>query len=139
MQETRRLRLQSAIQEELSQFVSREVKDPRIPFLTFTEVQVTQDGSHATVFVSILGGVARAADGTVQEDPRAAQKQMKECLEGLSAASGFIRRHLGRVLNVRHIPTLAFREDRGFDNASRVHELLHKLQQGDKDPTSSES
>ena len=55
MQETRRQRLQSAIQEELAQFVSREVKDPRIPMVTFTEVQVTQDGSHATIFVSILG------------------------------------------------------------------------------------
>jgi len=114
MQETRRQRLQSAIQQELSQFVSREVKDPRIPAVTFTEIQVTQDGSHSIVFVSILGGAK-------------SEKEMKDCLDGLTKASGFIRRHLGTVLNVRHIPTLAFREDRGFENASRVHELLIKL------------
>jgi ribosome-binding factor A len=113
MQETRRMRLQSAIQEELSQFVAREVKDPRIPSVTFTEVQVTQDGSHATIFVAVLGG--------------ADDKTMQDCIDGLTAASGYIRKHLGRVLNVRHIPTLAFREDRGFENAQRVHELLNQL------------
>jgi ribosome-binding factor A len=138
MQETRRMRLQSAIQEELSQFVSREVKDPRIPPVTFTEVQVTQDGSHATVFVSILGsGLALNAGENVTEadQAKAAARQaaqMKDCLDGLQAASSFIRRHLGRVLTVRHIPTLAFREDRGFDNALRVHELLQQL---DKEKT----
>lgn len=132
MQETRRLRLQSAIQQELSQFVSREVKDPRIPAVTFTEIQVTQDGSHATVFVSILGGVlAGNEDGTPLSES-AAKKRMKDCLDGLQAASGFMRRHLGRVLNVRHIPSLAFREDRGFENASRVHTLLHQLEKDEK-------
>lgn len=126
------MRLQSAIQEELSQFVSREVKDPRIPPITFTEVQVTQDGSHATVFVSILGsGVVtpeEASDEAAQSKMAAKHAaQMKDCLEGLMAASSFIRRHLGRVLNVRHVPTLAFREDRGFENAIRVQELLQQL------------
>ncbi|MGK5082166.1 30S ribosome-binding factor RbfA [Bdellovibrionota bacterium FG-1] len=127
MQENRRQRLQSVIQQEISQFVSREVKDPRIPPVTFTEIQVTQDGSHAVVFVSILGGAGRRPDGSIDEDPKVAQRQVKECLDGLIAASGFIRRHLARVLNVRHTPTLVFREDRGFENSNRVHELLHKL------------
>jgi ribosome-binding factor A len=128
------MRLQSAIQEELSQFVSREVKDPRIPPVTFTEVQVTQDGSHATVFVSILGsgihteGLDEKDEAALAAAEKAAELRMKACLDGLQAAQGFIRRHLGRVLNVRHIPTLAFREDRGFINANRVHELLIKLE-----------
>ena len=132
MQETRRLRLQSAIQEELSQFVSREVKDPRIPAVTFTEVQVTQDGSHATVFVAILGAALVSHENGPPISEQAAKIRMQECLDGLQKASGFIRRHLGRVLNVRHIPSLAFREDRGFENASRVHELLIKLQDEEK-------
>ena len=130
MQETRRQRLQSAIQEELSQFVAREVKDPRIPMVTFTDVQVTQDGSHATVFVSILGS------GTSGEDPKIADRRMTECLAGLSAAGGYIRRHLARVLNVRHTPALVFREDRGFENATRVQELLSKLSTEEKKPDS---
>jgi ribosome-binding factor A len=130
MQENRRLRLQSAIQEELSMFVSREVKDPRIPYVTFTEIQVTQDGSHAIIFVSILGGSLEGRDRTPETSPDAADIRMKECIAGLTAASGFMRRHLGKVLNVRHIPTLSFREDRGFENAQKVHGLLLKLQDG---------
>ncbi len=132
MQETRRQRLQSAIQQELSQFVSREVKDPRIPSVTFTEVQVTQDGSHAVVFVAILGAGLGGPDGAPPLSEEGSRLRMKDCLDGLQAASGFIRRHMGRVLNVRHIPTLAFREDRGFENAGRVHDLLLKLEKEDK-------
>jgi ribosome-binding factor A len=114
------MRLQSAIQEELSTFVSREVKDPRIPMVTFTDVQVTQDGSHATIFVAILGAST--------DDAVVADQKMRECLTGLNAASGFIRRHLAKVLTIRHTPALVFREDRGFENVSRVHELLYKIQ-----------
>src|SRR5438309_1958894 len=114
MQETRRARLQAVIQEELSMVVARELKDPRIPSVTFTSVEVTPDGSHAVVLVSILGG---------SQDPQ----QMRDCLEGLASASGFLRRHLGQVLNVRHIPSLAFKEDRGFENALRVQELLKQI------------
>lgn len=124
MQETRRQRLQAAIQEELAQFVPREVKDPRIPMVTFTDVQVTQDGSHATVFVSILGS---GTGEQTEETEKRERKRMKDCIDGLTAAHGFIRRHLARVLQVRHTPTLVFREDRGFENSARVQELLSKL------------
>lgn len=121
MQETRRMRLQSVIQEELSLVVPRELKDPRIPAVTFTAVEVSQDGGQATVFVSILGGTQ---EGESEENSKI---KMKNCLEGLTSASGFLRRHMAKVLNVRHIPTLIFKEDRGFENAIRVHELLKKI------------
>jgi ribosome-binding factor A len=134
MQETRRMRLQSAIQEELAQFVAREVKDPRIPPVTFTDVQVTQDGSHATIFVAILGGAQGGLGGGPALSEEGASIRMKDCLDGLATASGFIRRHLARVLGVRHVPTLSFREDRGFENSTRVHELLYKLQHGENKP-----
>lgn len=127
MQETRRARLQSVIQEELSRVVPREVKDPRVPPITFTDVQVTQDGSQATIFVSILGGAQGGHDGAPPLSEKGAQIRMQDCISGLSSASGFLRRHLARVLNVRHVPTLIFKEDRGFENALRVHELLKTL------------
>lgn len=127
MQNTRRMRLQSVIQEELSVVVPREVKDPRIPAVTFTEVQVTQDGSQATVFVAILAGAQAGLDGAPALSDEAAKKRMKDCITGLTSASGFLRRHLARVLSVRHIPTLIFKEDRGFENSIRVHELLKKI------------
>lgn len=127
MQATRRLRLQAVIQEELSVVVPREVKDPRIPLVTFTQVEVTPDGSQATVYVSILGAGTVLEGQSEEQAAQDAQREMKACLEGLTSASGFLRRHLARVLNVRHIPTLIFKEDRGLANTLRVHELLKKI------------
>lgn len=122
------MRLQAVIQEELSQVVPREVKDPRVPSVTFTAVEVTQDGSQATVFVAILGGAQGGHDGTPPLSETGAKLRMKNCIEGLTSASGYLRRHLARVLTVRHIPNLTFREDHGFENAIRVQELLKKIE-----------
>ncbi len=127
MQETRRMRLQAVIQEELSTIVSREVKDPRIPPVTFTAVEVTEDGSQATIFVAILGGAQGGHDGAPPLSEQGAKLRMKDCLDGLTSASGFLRRHLAKILTVRHIPSLVFREDHGFENAIRVQELLKKV------------
>src|SRR6476659_6826800 len=103
MQNTRRMRLQAVIQEELSAIVPKEVKDPRVPSVTFTSVEVSQDGSQATVFVAILGGAQGGHDGAPPLSEKGAQLRMKDCLDGLRSASGYLRRHLARVLNVRHI------------------------------------
>jgi ribosome-binding factor A len=127
MQPTRRARLEAVIQQELSHVVPREVRDPRVPPCTFTAVQVTQDGSHATVFVMIFGGAQGGHDGAPPLSEKGAKQRMQDCVEGLQSASGFLRRHLAKVLNVRHVPTLIFREDRGMENAERVHDLLRKI------------
>lgn len=122
MQATRRARLESVIQQELSIVVPREVKDPRVPSVTFTGVEVTPDGSQATVMVAILGG-----SGELSEDM--ARQRMRDCLAGLRSASGFLRRHIAKALTIKHIPTLIFKEDRGLENVTRVHELLKKIEQ----------
>src|SRR3954452_10396126 len=127
MQETRRKRLQAVIQDELSQVVPREVKDPRVPPVTFTDVEVSHDGSQATIFVSILGGAQGGHDGAPPLSEKGAKQRMQDCLDGLTSASGYLRRHLARVLTVRYIPSLVFREDRGFENPIRVHELLKNI------------
>ncbi|MDR3608429.1 MAG: 30S ribosome-binding factor RbfA [Oligoflexia bacterium] len=124
MLETRRQRLQAVIQEELATVIAREVKDPRIPSVTITSVQVTPDGGQATVFIAILG----ASMGIDEKAQTQSQNQrMKDCLQGLNSAAGFLRRHIAGILTVRHIPTLIFREDRGFENTIRVHELLKEI------------
>lgn len=138
MQKTRRLRLQSVILEELSTIVPREIKDPRIPMITFTSVEVTDDGSEATVYVSILGrnlDAPQTPEEAAAETPeqteareRADDAEMKDCLAGLASASGYLRRHLATILNVRHVPKLHFREDRGIQNVSRVFHLLKQIE-----------
>jgi len=127
VQATRRARMEAVIQEEVSMVVSREVKDPRVPTVTFTRVEVTPDGSQATLWTMIFGGAAGGHDGKPELSEAAAKKRMKDCLEGLTSASGFLRRHLAKVLNTRHVPVLLFREDKGLENTMRVHELLKKI------------
>ncbi len=100
--------------------VPREVKDPRVRSLTFTNVEVTQDGGQATVYFMLLGG-----RGDLPE--KEADKIIRDCINGLTSASGFLRRHLSRALSVRQTPTLVFKEDRGLENATRVHELLRQI------------
>ena len=134
MQKTRRLRLQSVILEELSMIVPREIKDPRIPMITFTSVEVTDDGSEATIHVSILGrNLNPPAAGEETEEQMAAREEaddaeMQDCLDGLISASGYLRRHLGTILNVRHVPKLHFKEDRGIQNVNRVFHLLKQIE-----------
>jgi ribosome-binding factor A len=126
------MRLQAVIQEELSTFVPKEVKDPRVAPVTFTAVEVTQDGSQATVYVSIFGGAQGGHDGAPPLSEKGAKLRMQDCLDGLTSAAGFMRKHLARVLTVRHIPQLIFREDRGLENANRVHSLLKQISQENK-------
>jgi ribosome-binding factor A len=125
---TRRARLAAVIQQELSTVVPRELKDPRIPSVTFTQVEVVQDGSQATVWVSILGGAAGGHDGAPPLSEKGAQLRMQDCLDGLASATGFLRRHLAKILSIRYIPSLIFKEDRGFENAIRVQELLSQIE-----------
>lgn len=118
MEATRKARLESLILEEISRLISRELKDPRVPPVTLSSVKLTQDAKQATIQVLILG----------EQSPN--RDQMKNCLEGLMSATGFLRRHLAKALTVKHIPSLVFKEDRGLENTIRVEELLKKISEG---------
>lgn len=133
MQSIRKARLEAAIQEELSQVVAREIKDPRVPPVTFTSVTITPDGSQATVLVTILGGARGGVDGAPPLSEKGAENRMKDCLDGLTSASGYLRRHMARVIRVRHIPTLVFKEDKGFENVLRVQALLREISSDNAD------
>lgn len=139
MQPTRRARLQSVVLQELATVVPREVKDPRVPPITFTRCEVTEDGSQATVWVTLLGGLAWNPEGRelTEKETQDRQNLMRGCLEGLASASGYLRRHLASILDVRHIPTLIFKEDRGLENTIRVHELLKEIGKGSPSGSSS--
>lgn len=127
MNETRRARLEAVVLEELSMVIPREVKDPRVPPLTITSVKVTPDGGQATVMISLLGRTILGTEEESETEAKARQKEMKDCLEGLASASGYLRRHLARILTIRHIPSLIFKEDRGLENVLRVNELLKEI------------
>src|SRR3954471_3391397 len=117
MQPTRIARLQAAILEELSVVLPQKIKDPRVPPITLTRVELTPDAGMARVYFMILGslGVDEDEDLRKQKD-----RKVKDCIEGLSSASGFLKRHLARALSIRQTPDLLFLEDRGMENTLRV-------------------
>ena len=110
-------RIQSAMKDELSVLINRELKDPRIPTVSVTKVEITRDVKQATVFISIL-----SMDGS-RGDP----ELMESTLDALDRAKGYIKRALSKAIQLRFMPELLFREDKGLENTLRVHELLKQI------------
>ncbi len=117
MSNNRLQRLEAQMQKELAQLLTREVKDPRIGAITVTQVVLNPDRSVARIFVVPLGGVPTAGPNW---------------LEGLKAASGFLRGEVGRRVQMRHAPRLEFVADDSFEKAARLEALFAE---GRKSPT----
>lgn len=111
MQGKRIERVNQLMKEEISALLQRELKDPRIGFVTVTEVEVSKDLSQAKVYVSIFGP----------------EEQWKETFAALESAKGFIRHWLRQHLKLRVIPSLLFRPDRSMAHAARIQGLLAQL------------
>lgn len=109
-------RLGEQIREEICGLLLSELKDPRIGFVTITGVEVTPDLRQARVSVSVLGNA----------------EEQEQTLAGFRAATAFIRRELGRRLQIRRIPELEFRLDRTEEKAARIEELLKQTHEGEK-------
>ncbi len=129
----RKARLESLLLQELASFVPRAVKDPRIPTITITSVQLNIDGRQAVVYFSLLQSSfeftrkAQIPDSELATDVSAEHVQIQKCIAGLRSASGFIRNHLAKTLHVRRPPDLVFQLDHGLDHSIRVHRLLSGL------------
>jgi len=113
----RQQRVAREILHEISTIVSREVADPRLGLVTFTEVRVSPDLRNARVFYSCLGGEA----------------ERSRCAEGLGHAVGVLRRELGRRLALRFVPTLRFEYDDSGLRAERIADLLRKAADTESD------
>jgi len=96
--------------EEVSAIVQRELKDPRIGFVSFTRVETTEDLRSAKIYVSLLDD-AQAAD----------------TLEALRHAAGMIRGELMHRIQARRIPELRFVYDRSIAHSVHIAEVLEKL------------
>ena len=125
MHQNRRSRLASVIRDEMARVISRELKDPRIPPLAITRVDVADDGSEATLFISALSTL------TADDKPVENSSDMKDCIAGLTSASGYLRRQLAEILTIRHIPRLHFKVDNGLENSARVFDLLKTIEKTD--------
>jgi ribosome-binding factor A len=111
MQTKRIERVNQLIKEEISRVLQRELKDPRLGFVTVTDVESTKDLRLAKVYVSILG----------------TEEQWKASLAALESARGFIHNWLRHHLSLRVTPTLDFRPDRSMARAAQIQGLLAEL------------
>lgn len=102
-------RINEEIQRELSSLI-RTVKDPRVAdagMISVTAVETTPDLKYAKIYVSVLDKSASA-----------------QALKGLKSASGYLRRELGRALNLRSTPELTFLRDDSIDKGAHILDLL---------------
>jgi len=111
MQGKRLERVNQLIKEEISLLIQRELKDPRLGFVTVTEVDTTADLKQAKVYVSVLGN----------------DEQWIKSFKALESARGFVWGWLRRHLDLRVTPDLAFRPDRSMEHAARMQTLLAGL------------
>lgn len=105
------------LRQVITDSLAREVRDPRVGFVTVTAVLVSNDLSHARVMVSTPGEDAEKA----------------RALEGLQSAAGFLRSRAARALTTRTVPELHFELDRGLEHAARINELLNTIKREDPD------
>ncbi len=115
-------RIQSMMKDELTLLINRQLKDPRIPSVSVTNVELTRDAKQATVFISILSLNQTSADPEL----------MQSCLEALEKSKGYLKKSISKIMQLRFVPELLFREDKGLENTLRVHELLKQISEEKK-------
>lgn len=108
-------RVNEKLKREISRIVLREIKDPRVEAVTVTRVSAAPDLTFARVHVHLMGDEA----------------QRQETMEGLEAATPYVRRLLGDRITMRRVPELRFERDRSLEHAMRIEELLAEAEMGE--------
>jgi ribosome-binding factor A len=109
---TRRLeRINEFIREEVALLIQREIKDPRVGFVTVLACKVTGDLKEAKVYISVLGN----------------KKEKDGSLAGLQSAAGFIQSKIGDLGGWKSTPRIIFCLDETAEKAARIEELLKKI------------
>ncbi len=106
----------AAMGREIALIIQRELKDPRLGFVSVSGVELSDDLKFGRVFISILG----------DEESRRAS------LEGLESAKGYIRKLLGEKLKLRYTPEIVFKEDHSMERGERIDRLIDSLHREEK-------
>jgi ribosome-binding factor A len=110
-------RVDEAIRQVIGDAVAGELKDPRVGFVTVTDVRTSPDLSHSRVYFSVLG----------KHGAPSAPEQREASLEGLRSAHGFLQSRIAAELRLKRTPTLEFSYDDTTDRAMRVEEILDEI------------
>jgi len=113
MQPLRIERMKALIRQEMASLLQKEIKDPRIGFVTLTRVEVSPDARNANLFFSVLGS----------------EEQIQQSMQGLERAKGFIQHRIAQVVQGRHSPQIRIQYDPSLAHSERVQTLLKKIEE----------
>ncbi|WP_051006623.1 30S ribosome-binding factor RbfA [Nitrolancea hollandica] len=99
------------LRDEVSEIITREMKDPRLGFVSITRVELSPDLRYAKVFISVFGS----------------EEEREATLRALTGAAGFVRYQLKPRMRIRHIPEISFQLDRSMEHAEEVARTLNKI------------
>lgn len=104
-------KINQQIRREICEILQQEMADPRLEFVSITQVQVSKDLRNAKVFFSALGNHAQG-------------EQARQCLE---KARGLIRKNLGKRISIRYLPELSFYLDKSLEYSAQIDETIKEL------------
>ncbi|KXH80023.1 30S ribosome-binding factor RbfA [Sporosarcina sp. HYO08] len=110
-------RVAEQMKKELGEIIGTKIKDPRIGFVTITDVEVTGDLQQAIVFISVLGS----------------DYEKENTLKGLTKAKGFIRSEIGQRIRLRKTPEIEFEFDHSVAYGNRIESLLRQVKTEDNE------
>ncbi|GFN36453.1 30S ribosome-binding factor RbfA [Tepidimicrobium xylanilyticum] len=123
-------RISEEIKKVVSELISREIKDPRVnPMTSIVDVKVTNDLSYANIYVSVLGD----------------KEAKNDTITGLNNAKGFIRKEMGRRIDLRHVPEINFHLDESIEQGLYISKLIdevskeNRIRRGDENEQSHKS
>jgi ribosome-binding factor A len=117
MDAARTRRVAERIAVIVAELLERRIKDPRLGFVTVTEVRLTSDWREATVYYTVLG----------------TEEEQAETAAALHSATGVIRSEVGRLIGLRHTPSIEFVPDALPDNARRIDDLVAAAREADEE------
>ncbi|MBY7663847.1 30S ribosome-binding factor RbfA [Staphylococcus agnetis] len=108
-------RVGEQMKKELMDIINNKLKDPRVGFLTITDVRPTNDLSLAKVYCTVLGS----------------DKEREDTFKGLEKAKGFIKSEIGQRMRLRIVPELQFEYDESIEYGNRIEQLIQDLHKKD--------
>ncbi len=110
-------RINGEVRKELSEIIRSSIKDPRIhPMTSVTAVEVAPDLKTCRAFISVLGD----------------EEALKQTIDGLKSAEGYIRRELARTVNLRNTPEIRFIPDQSIEYGIRMSKMIDEVKEKDE-------
>lgn len=110
-------RINGEVRKELSEIIRSSIKDPRIhPMTSVTAVEVAPDLKTCRAFISVLGD----------------EEALKQTIDGLKSAEGYIRRELARTVNLRNTPEIRFIPDQSIEYGIRMSKMIGEVKEKDE-------